>query len=153
MAVFLQGDGDGAYLSTALPYHSVSRHIEYAYHDWGIAQIAMAAGDEETASRYRRRSHGLWNLWRPETCSFAPRNPDGSWVEHDPWQRWGMPWYYEGGGIAWSFCGLHDVPGLIERCGGAEAFVAISIATSTPAAHDQGDADARAASLYLRRSA
>jgi len=117
------------YCSTRVPKASVSRHIEYAMHDWCIARLAETLGETATASRFDAKSRRLWNLWHPSLRIFMPRNPDGSWVEAvDPeqyrWDGWNDPYSYEGSLGFWSFNGLHDIPGLIARHGGAHAFSA-----------------------------
>jgi putative alpha-1,2-mannosidase len=53
-----------------------------------------------------------------------PRDGHG-FVEHDPagcCGYWEDP-YYEGSAWEYSFGALHDVPHLIELCGGSETFV------------------------------
>ncbi len=118
------------YLSTNVPKGSVSRHLEYAYHDWCISRLAEQLGDEETASRYREQALRVWNLWNPETGTFYPRNPDGSWLTgYDPWteppEGWNDPSCYEGSTAVWSLNVFQDFHGLIGRMGGPEAFMQV----------------------------
>lgn len=115
------------YLSTDVPKGCVSRHIEYTYQDWCIARLAEHLGETEIAERFDARAKRLWNLWNPAVRAFMPRHPDGSWVEgvdpeKQPWDGWNDPYSYEGPLRYWSFSGLHDIAGLIERHGGAESF-------------------------------
>lgn len=107
----------------------VSKTIEYGYQDWCIARLAEALGEDEVAQRYRRQSQGLWKLWRKDKLAFCPRNEDGSWIEpYEPselnrdYYRIGNIYHYEGTPWEWDFSALHDMDGLIERHGGAEAF-------------------------------
>jgi predicted alpha-1,2-mannosidase len=115
-------------LSTDVKKNCVSRHMEYAYQDWCIGRLAEEFGQEETAEEYYGSSQKLWNLWREDLRSFAPRRPDGEWVSSfDPESclpdSWNDPYFYEGTGLQWSFSTHHDFHGLVERHGGAEAFV------------------------------
>ncbi len=80
------------------------------------------------AADYDARSQKIWNLWREDLQVFAPRRPDGSWHEpFDPYttikDRWNDPFGYEGNCFAWTFNILHQLPELIRRFGGVEAFM------------------------------
>ena len=115
------------YLSTRVPKGSVSRHLEYTYHDWCIARLAEALGDEETAKVFDGYSERVWNLWNEEVGMFFPRNADGSWLEgYDPWlqepEAWNSLSCYEGTTAVWSLNVFQDFYGLMERMGGREAF-------------------------------
>ncbi len=116
------------YLSTNVKKNCVSRHQEYAYQDWCIATLAERLGQKELAAKFLEGSRKLWNLWRGDIGFFAPRNPDGSWVEpFDPAQcipdNWNDPYFYEGTSWQWSFSAHHDFAGLVERKGGPQAFI------------------------------
>ena len=106
----------------------MSRHIEYAYQDWCIGRLAACLGDKKTAARFDEKSRRLWSLWHVERRTFLPRRPDGSWIEdldpeHHAWDGWNDPYSYESSLAFWSLCGLHDIPGLIQRHGGKRNFV------------------------------
>lgn len=116
------------FLSTNVPKGCVSRHIEYTYQDWCIGRLAEHHGDSQIARRFDEKSRRLWNLWNQEKKSFLPKAPDGSWIpgvdpEQHAWDGWNDPYSYESHLAFWSFCGLHDIPGLIKRHGGPAAFV------------------------------
>ena len=117
------------YLSTDVTKACVSRHIEYALHDWCIARLAARLGQTEVARDYAARSTRGWNLWREDLQIFAPRRPDGTWAEpFDPWfmhwESWNDALSYEGPVAIWSMNMLHDLPGLISRLGGEAGFIA-----------------------------
>lgn len=119
---------DLGYVSADTP-QCVSRHLEYSYQDWCLAQLAARAGDAEAARRLGDSSAKLWKLWRDDVCGFAPRNADGSWREpfsadHARCDSWNDPYFYEGSSREWSWHTLHDFAGLMQRMGGPEAFVA-----------------------------
>lgn len=118
---------DLGFVSVRTP-QCVSRHLEYAYQDWCASEVARHVGEADAAARLRASSCKVWNLWRDDVGSFAPRHADGRWVEpFDPAlcrrDSWNDPYFYEGSGIEWSFNVQHDVAGLIRRFGGAERFV------------------------------
>ena len=69
------------YLSTDVPRNCVSKHLEYSYQDWCIGKLAESLGYDEIGEKYQKESEKIWNLWRDDLKCFAPRNPDGSWVE------------------------------------------------------------------------
>ncbi len=125
---YLKEYRDQGYLSTNVPRSCVSRHMEYAYQDWCIGALAEQVGQAEVARAYYESSKKIWNLWREDIKFFAPRKPDGRWVEpFDPAycipECWFDPYFYEGTSWQWSFSVHHDFAGLIERVGGREAFI------------------------------
>lgn len=120
---------DLGYVTTDTKLSCVSRHLEYAYQDWCIGALAKKLGYTEIAKSYEESSKKIWNLWRDDLKAFAPRNHNGQWIEQfDPNNYsskypWIDPYFYEGTSAQWSFSVHHDFYGLIERCGGPDAFV------------------------------
>jgi putative alpha-1,2-mannosidase len=109
---------------------AASRAIDYSGNDWGLHQVATGLGHVDDAEKYLDRSRNWRNHWNPEAESLGfrgfvmPRDGHG-FVEHDPagcCGYWEDP-YYEGSAWEYSFGALHDVPHLIELCGGSETFV------------------------------
>ncbi len=124
---YLKGYRDLGYVPVEVP-QCVSRHLEYTYQDWCMARLAERVGDSAAAHAFNQGAGKLWNLWRDDVRSFAPRRPDGTWLEpYDPdWARsdcWNDPYFYEGSGRQWSWNTQHDFAGLVDRFGGPEAFV------------------------------
>lgn len=116
------------YLSLNVPKGSVSRHLEYTYHDWCIAKMAAALGKKEVAEKYLEYSKRVWNLWNEEIGFFCPRKADGTWAEnYNPWEKekeaWNSLSCYEGSTAVWSFNVFQDFYGLISRMGGNERFL------------------------------
>ncbi|MFC1479526.1 GH92 family glycosyl hydrolase [Planctomycetota bacterium] len=117
------------YVTTDVAKSCVSRHIEYTYYDWCISRLAEKTGDKKAAKRFLEYSERIWNLWRDDQQSFWPRNADGSWADNvntgqtTP-DSWNDPYSYEGPISVWSLNVMQDIPGLIERMGGNEPFVA-----------------------------
>jgi len=129
---------------------SCSRTVDYSICDHAISTLARALGHDDIADRFLRQSSNWKNLWRDMESEgvrgfVLPRNPDGRWLEqiesHDPgiaplkvtpslgfWEEYhfGQAWwgtcYYEGNAWQYSLAIPHDVPGLVEICGGDEAF-------------------------------
>ncbi len=115
-------------LSTETP-QCASRMVEYAYQDWCIARLAAKLGHDSLAEEYEARSKRIWEMWDEAGKVFRPRRVDGRLVtDFDPWKvtrrdAWNCPYYYEGTAHDWALNVLHDIPGLIARHGGPEAFV------------------------------
>ena len=126
---FLSDYRDLGYVSTDVQRSSVSRHLEYAYQDWCIGELAQNLGYDDAARSLKRSSEKVWNLWDPEKKSFTPKRPDGRWIDafdrdgyHHPHHSFD-PYFYEATGRQWSFNVHHDFAGLIDRHGGDAAFV------------------------------
>ena len=47
--------------------------LEYAYHDWALAQLAKVLGHEEDHARFMARAGNFRNIWNPETGFMQPR--------------------------------------------------------------------------------
>ncbi len=129
---------------------SGNRTTEYSLCDFAIAQIARGLGKDSIAARYDRRSHSWQNLWRSDYTHdgaqgfIMPRAADGRWLDSIPFGHserqkpmfryhplmfegpWYTPWwnqvFYEASSWEYSLSMPHDVPLLIESCGGPEAF-------------------------------
>lgn len=127
-----------------------TRTIEYAYNDYCIAEVAKDLGRQDIHDRYLRQSGNWRNLWRSDyewddvKGYIMPRDAEGRWLDSVPWGRskvfhptipytpvtkvapWYLPWwstfFYEALSAEYSLSIPHDVPGLIELCGGAETF-------------------------------
>ena len=105
--------------------------LEQAYNDHCAATMARQLGTQEDYEAYAQRSRNWRNLWNPNarcgdfTGFICPRRSDGTWVEIDPGQHWGswVKHFYEATAYNYSFFVPHDVPGLIEKCGGEDAFI------------------------------
>jgi predicted alpha-1,2-mannosidase len=137
---------------------SASRTLEYAFDDFAIAAAARKLGHRAIADRYARRSLGWRNLWDPESRCIRPRYADGQWLENFDCDReypdqsmawWDAP-YYEGTARQYSTFVPHDVAGLIERTGGADAFVSWLDRLFESGGYNQGnEPDMLAPFLYI----
>lgn len=127
-----------------------TRTIEYAYDDYCIAEVAKGLGRMDIYDRYLKQSANWKNLWRSDyewddvKGYIMPRDAEGRWLDSVPWGKskvfhpqipytpvtkvapWYLPWwstfFYEALSAEYSLSIPHDVPGLIEACGGAETF-------------------------------
>ena len=127
-----------------------TRTIEYAYDDYCIAEVAQRLGYDDVAATYRQKAANWKNLWRADyefegmKGFIMPKDREGQWLDSVPWGHskvfhprilytpttkvapWYLPWwstfFYEATSEEYSLSIPHDVPGLIEACGGEEAF-------------------------------
>lgn len=127
-----------------------TRTVEYSYDDWCIAQVAKGLGKHAIYNRYMRRSRSWQNLWRKDyewrgmKGFILPRDARGRWLDSVEWGRsriyrpkiayrpdtkvapWYIPWwdtfFYEGLSAEYSLSVPHEVPTLIQLCGGDSAF-------------------------------
>lgn len=95
--------------------------LEYAFHDWTLAQLAQLLGHEEDYERLMARSKNYRNLWDAETRFMRPRTMDGSFLaDFDPMALNG---WSEGNGHHYRWHVPHDVQGLADLFGGRDMFV------------------------------
>ena len=127
-----------------------TRTIEYAYNDYCIALVAKGLGRMDIYDRYLKQSQSWKNLWRSDyewddvKGYIMPKDAQGRWLDSVPWGKskvyhplipytpitkvapWYLPWwstfFYEALSAEYSLSIPHDVPGLIEACGGEETF-------------------------------
>lgn len=127
-----------------------TRTIEYAYDDYCIALVAKGLGRTDIYERYLKQSENWKHLWRSDyewddvKGYIMPKDAEGHWLDSVPWGKskvfkptipytpitkvapWYLPWwstfFYEALSAEYSLSIPHDVPGLIEACGGKETF-------------------------------
>lgn len=127
-----------------------NRTVEYSYCDYAIALVAKGLGKEDLYQRYLKQSGNWKNLWRSDyehegaKGFIMPRDREGNWLDSIPFGHstrmqpkfkytpvtfegpWYTPWwsmfFYEASSWEYSLSIPHDVPGLIEKCGGAADF-------------------------------
>ena len=127
-----------------------TRTVEYSYDDYCIAQVARGLGRDNVYAEYMQRSRYWRNLWRSDyewddvRGYIMPRDDHGRWLDSVTWGRskiykpqipytpvtkvapWYLPWwdtfFYEALSAEYSLSIPHDVEGLIDACGGSDAF-------------------------------
>ena len=127
-----------------------NRTVEYALCDYAIATVARGLGETEIADKYLRRSENWKNLWRSDyemdgvKGFIMPRDAAGNYLDslvfghselrspkylytpttfEGPWYtKWWSSFFYEASSWEYSLSIPHDVQGLIQMCGGEQAF-------------------------------
>lgn len=127
-----------------------NRTIEYAFNDYCIAVVAQGLGYSDIAEEYLQKSKNWRKLWREDyewdgmKGFIMPKDAHGKWLDNVPWGHskvfhpqipytpvtkvapWYLPWwstfFYEATSEEYSLNIPHDVPGLVEACGGSDAF-------------------------------
>jgi len=95
--------------------------LEHAYDDACLAWMSRALGESEDFLHFSRRAGNYGNHWNPLHGFMQPRTRDGDWLEpFDPTDDTG---FCEADSWKYTWFVPHDVPGLVERMGGAQAFV------------------------------
>ena len=127
-----------------------NRTIEYAFNDYCIAVVAQKLGREDIYEKYIGQSQNWKNLWRSDyewdgmKGFIMPKDAQGKWLDSVPWgyskvyhptipytpttkvAPWYLPWwstfFYEATSEEYSLSIPHDIPGLIQACGGKKEF-------------------------------
>ena len=127
-----------------------NRTVDYSYNDYNIAVVAKGLGKNHIYEEYIQRADSWQNLWRPDysdhgsTGFIMPKDASGNWLDEVPFGKSKVqkptftytvntnesPWYncwwcvflYEGTSWEYSFSIPHDIPAVIEKSGGEEAF-------------------------------
>jgi predicted alpha-1,2-mannosidase len=126
-----------------------NRTLEYAFNDYCLSLVAKGLGRFGEYQRFLQQSNNWKNLWRDvddhgSRGFILPKDANGRWIDSVPcnfengrrdyvryhplaqeWPIcvcWWCGFFYEGSSWEYSFFVPHDVPGLIEKSGGSEAF-------------------------------
>jgi predicted alpha-1,2-mannosidase len=94
---------------------SASSTLEESYDDYAVAQVAKAVGKAADYDFFMRRARNYRNLFNPARGFMQARNSDGAWASPDEGWTEGDQWVY-------LFAPLHDIAGVMELLGGADAF-------------------------------
>ena len=111
------------YVSMQASGSSTSRTLEFAYDDWGLAELAEAAGETEDAATLRERASYWRNTWEDTSQFFIGRNDDGSFVPLEDPLAW-QDYFAEGNVWQYVWYVPHDMDGLAELMGGRDALLA-----------------------------
>ena len=97
---------------------------EYAWDNWCMAQVAKELDKQDDYEYFMQRA-GYWeNTWDPSIRFFRARAADGTWLDFPDDPAINREKYtYEGSKWQWRWNVIHDVPALIEKFGGQEAFI------------------------------
>lgn len=94
--------------------------LEYAYDDYCVARLALAAGRTGDHEVLLRRAANYKNVWDPATGFMRGRLQDGRWQEPFDPLAWGGS-FVEGNAWQWLWSVQHDPHGLMGLLGGRKA--------------------------------
>ncbi len=118
----LAGYKKRGYISMEDENESVSKTLEYAYDDWGIAQMAKILRKPADVETYDRRARYYENLFDTKTGFFRAKKNAGFVEPFSPTEvNFG---FTEGNSWQYSFFAPQDVSHLMTLMGGREKFVA-----------------------------
>jgi predicted alpha-1,2-mannosidase len=101
---------------------SVSKAMEYAVDDWGIAAMARKMGKTADADVFARRAGYYKNYFNSSIDFICPRLSDGSWKTPYYPAMAGVRDFTEGNGWQYTFFVPQDPYGLIRLFGGDKNF-------------------------------
>ena len=101
---------------------ATSKTLEFAHHDFGVAQLAGALGHTADAEELYEQALSYANVWNPETQFFQGKTEDGEWK--DPFDPTDFAEdYTEANAWHYRFHVPHDTAGLSALFGSDEAMV------------------------------
>jgi predicted alpha-1,2-mannosidase len=97
---------------------------EFCWDSWCVAKLAKQINNKPDYEYFMKRSEYWRNTWDPAIRFFRARAADGSWLDfpEDPTIN-REKYTYEGTKWQWRWNVIQDVPALIEKFGGREAFI------------------------------
>ena len=98
---------------------NAGKTVEWAFQDWGAAQMAKKLGLKADAREFARRSHGWKKTVDPETGFLFPKDASGKWIHRDPLD--GNGWI-EANSWQGSWGLSHDLDALAALMGGDDRF-------------------------------
>lgn len=116
------------YITSSSTNGASSKTLEYAYNDFCIAKIAEELGHSEIREAYLERSQKVFKLFNDSVKHFWAKDRQGNWQpgitsENLRADHWNDPYFYEAPPFIYSTYVPHDMQGLIDRIGGAGAYV------------------------------
>ena len=102
-------------------HSSATMTLEYAYHDWALAQLAHKLGKEDEYQKLMKRSKNYQHHWDEKVKFFRPKSEDGEFIE--PFELWDVEGYVEGNAQHYRWYVPHDVQSLIALMGGRDNFI------------------------------
>jgi predicted alpha-1,2-mannosidase len=112
------------YITTGQGTQSVAKLLEYCYDDSCIARLAQAQSKTEVFETSAKRSENWRNVFDPETGLMRGRTQGGGWVTPFDPRKIDFNDYTEANAWQYSFFIPHNMPGLVEKMGGDDKFVA-----------------------------
>ncbi len=124
----MKAHAEKGYIPADLEGESVSKHFEFCYDDWAMANLAKHAGLSSDCSTLVERSKTYKNNWDPASGFMRAKLNDGAFATpFDPidmghTKKWRD--YTESNAWQTTFGIQHDPAGLIELQGGPQKFIA-----------------------------
>lgn len=114
------------YIPADTIYQSVSKAMEYAVADWGIARMAEKMGKQAESQVFSQRADYFKNYFDESIGFIRPKMNDGSWrTPFDPFKSIHAKGdFTEGNAWQYAFFAPQNPEGLIKLYGGDKAFVA-----------------------------
>lgn len=103
--------------------HAAALTEEYAYNDFGIAQMAWALGDLRAFRRFRQRALNYRQVFDQRVGFMRGRRANGAWVKPFDEFDWSAA-FIEGSAWQYSWAVPHDWAGLMRLLGGRKKFAA-----------------------------
>lgn len=108
---------------------SGSATMSFAYQDWCCAEVLEGIGEKAFADRFRSRSGNWTNVWDSSATDaesgvkgfVRARHANGAFSATSPRQGFNTD-FYEANCWEYSLFVPHDIPRLIQRCGGPVDF-------------------------------
>jgi len=101
----------------------VTKTLEYAYDDYSLALLAKEMNDEMHYNDLMKRSKNYANVFDTSTAFMRGRLENGNWITpFNPEFPYYEYMYREANAWQVSFFAPHDMKGLVDLYGGAEAF-------------------------------
>ena len=113
------------YIPADKMFQSVSKAMEYAVADWGIAQMAKRMGKQAEYEIFSERANYFQHYFDNSIGFIRPKMSDGSWrTPFDPFRSIHAKGdFTEGNGWQYAFFAPQNPEGLIDLYGGDKAFV------------------------------
>ncbi len=110
------------YIPADLEMEAVARTLDYAYNDWGVAQMAKMLKKTDDYNFFIKRAGSYKNIFDTSTGFMRGKKVDGSWSSpFDPYSTsHRRDNYCEGNAWQWTFSVPHDAAGLAKLFGGNE---------------------------------
>ncbi len=124
----MQQHREKGYIAADVEGESVSKHFEFCYDDWAMANLAKHLKMDDAVADHVKLSKGYKNNWDASTGFMRPKLADGSWatpfnpIDMGHSKKWVD--YTESNAWQSTFAQQHDVAGMIEMMGGRTKFVA-----------------------------
>ncbi|BDD06274.1 GH92 family glycosyl hydrolase [Aureibacter tunicatorum] len=98
---------------------NAGKTIEWAFQDWGLAQVAVKLGKKSDAREFERRSKGWKQIFREDQKLLFPKTANGQWLHDDPLN--GSGWI-EANAWQGTWGISHAIPQLVDLMGGKDQF-------------------------------